>query len=264
MNAKELYESGQLSAAITAALDEVKKDPSDTAKRSFLCELLCFTDNLERADKQLDVLATQDADAMIGITLFRQLIRAEQSRRQFHQDGRVPEFLDLPNPVQKLHLEASILIRDGQPAEAMQLLNQAEEQRPKLRGTCDGKAFDDFRDLDDLTAAFFEVLTSNGKYYWIPFEQVESIEIHPPAHVRDLIWTRVHMVVREGPDGEVYLPILYAASSAEEDDQIRLGRATDWQGDEGEPVRGLGQRTFLIGEEDRPILSVKEIQFEQE
>jgi type VI secretion system protein ImpE len=67
------------------------------------------------------------------------------------------------------------------------------------------------------------------------------------------------MVVRNGPDGEVFLPALYAGSHADADDQIRLGRATQWRGDAGAPIRGVGQRVFLIGNEDRPILELESL-----
>jgi type VI secretion system protein ImpE len=67
------------------------------------------------------------------------------------------------------------------------------------------------------------------------------------------------MVVRGGPDGEVFLPALYAGAHAEADDRLRLGRATDWRAAPGEPVRGVGQRTFLVGDEARAILELNEL-----
>jgi type VI secretion system protein ImpE len=262
MTAQDHYQSGDLGAAITAALEAVKQHPTDGKHRGFLCELLCLTGDLERADRQLDALLTQEPEVAAGIGLFRQLIRAEQARQQFFADGRLPEFLDQPSPVLRLHLEASVLLRDGKAAEAAALLDRAEAERIHVKGTCDGKAFDDMRDLDDLTAPFFEVLTSNGKYYWIPIERVESMELHAPARPRDLLWPRVHMIVAGGPDGEVYLPALYVGSHADADGRIRLGRVTDWRGGEGKPVRGFGQRTFLLGEESRPLLEIREIEFQ--
>jgi type VI secretion system protein ImpE len=259
MNAHECYQAGQLKEAIAAATAEVKQHPADPSRRGFLCELLCFAGDLERADLHLDTLLNQEPQSAVGVNLFRQLVRAEQARQQFYSDGRLPEFLGLPSPVLKLHLEASIRIREGHAAEAIRLLEQAEEQRPHATGTCNGQAFTDLRDLDDLTASFFEVLTSNGKYYWIPMESVELIESRSPARPRDLLWHRVRMVVRDGPDGEVYLPTLYAGTHREPDDRVRLGRATDWRGGDGGPVRGIGQRTFLVGEDTSPILEIKEI-----
>src|SRR5947209_10684988 len=108
MNARECYQAGRLQDAIAAALAEVKQHPTDTGRRGFLVELLCFAGDLERADKHLDALGTQDPQAAVGVSLFRQLIRAEQARQQFFAEGRVPEFLDLPSPTLRLHLEASI------------------------------------------------------------------------------------------------------------------------------------------------------------
>ncbi len=261
MNARQHYQAGQLKEALTALIAEVKQNPADTGRRGLFCELLCFSGDLERADKQLDTIGAQAPDALLGVSLFRHLIRAEEARRQFHADGRVPEFLDLPSPVLRLHLEASIRLREGQPQEAVALLRQAEEQRVKVSGTCNGTPFADLRDLDDLSAPFFEVLTSTGKYYWIPVERVELIEFRAPERPRDLLWRRAHMVVRGGPDGEVYMPALYSGSHAEADDALRLGRATDWRGAGGEPVRGVGQRIFLVGEETLPIMELNEITF---
>jgi type VI secretion system protein ImpE len=257
--AQEQYREGRLQDAIAAATDDVRKHPTDSARRNFLCELLCLTGDLERADRQLDTLGHQDPEVILGVGLFRQLIRAERARQQFYTEGRLPEMLGPPSPAVKLLLEASIRMREGAPADALGLLAQAEEQRPHVAGTCDGTAFDDLRDLDDLTASMFEVLTSTGKYYWIPMERVECIEFRPPARPRDLLWRRAHLIVRDGPDGEVFLPVLYAGSHAESDDRLRLGRATEWRNDDGAPTRGSGQRTLLVGEEARPILELKEI-----
>ncbi len=259
MNARDHYRAGQLKEALAAMLAETKQHPTDTARRGFLCELLCLAGELERVDKHLDLIGSQDTEAMMGVSLFRQLVRAEEARQQFFAEGRVPELLDVPSPALRLHLEASILLREGKAKEAAGLLAQAEEQRVKVSGTCNGKPFADLRDLDDLTGPIFEVLTSTGKYYWIPMERVESIEFRAPARPRDLLWRPARMVVRGGPDGEVYLPALYNGTHAEADDKLRLGLATEWRGGDGAPVRGVGQRTFLVGEESYPILELKEI-----
>jgi len=257
MNAHDHYKAGNLPEAITQALEDVKKHPSDSGKRGFLCELLCFAGDLERADRQLDALGEQDPQTMTGVSLFRQLIRAEQARQQFFTEGRLPDFLDQEiTPDLRHHLEAAILLREGKAAEAGGLLAQCEEQRPKVTGTCNGQAFGELRDLDDLTASFFEVLTDTGKYYWIPLERVEMIDFSPPARPCDLLWRRAHMSVRGGPDSEVYLPVLYAGSAADPDNHVRLGRTTEWRGEAGAPVRGFGQRLFLVGTEDRPILEL--------
>jgi type VI secretion system protein ImpE len=262
MNASEFYKAGKLAEAVAAATEDVKRHPTDSSRRGLLAQLLCFAGEWERADAQLDVLVQQDPNLVMGIGLLRQLVRAEQARQQFFAAGALPEFLEQPSPLLKLHLDASICIREGKLQEAGEILEQAEAQRPKPRGQCNGQPFDDFRDLDDLVGPFLEVLTSNGKYYWIPIERIERIEFHAPERPYDLLWRRVHMQVNAGPDGEVYLPVLYPGAAAEADDQVRLGRATDWRGGDGSPVRGIGQRMFLVGNEGQSVMEFKEIAFE--
>jgi len=263
VNAGDLYRAGRLKEAIAAALEEVRNHPTDSGRRLFLSELLCFSGDLERADNQLDALGHGDPQIMPWVLTFRQLIRAEQWRRDFHASGRLPEFLTQPEGAVKLLLEASIRIRDGALEEAGRLLAEAEESRPRVSGTRDGHAFEDFRDLDDRTGGILEVLTSGGSYYWIPIDRVESMEFHEPARARDLFWRRCHMIVSDGPDGEVYLPAIYAQAEEEADESLRLGRQTEWRGGDGAPVRGVGQRTFLVGDEAVPILELKQVTFEQ-
>jgi type VI secretion system protein ImpE len=258
MNAREHFDAGNLNDAVAAALEDVKKAPTDTGKRSFLAELLCFAGDLERADKQLDALGHQDPQVMVGVALFRQLIRAEQARQQFYSDGRVPDFLNQEiSPDMRRHLEAAVLLREGKQKEAADILGHAESERPKLTGMCNDQPFDELRDLDDLNASYFEVLTSTGKYYWIPLNRVDSVEFAAPKRPRDLLWRMAHMSVRGGPEGEVFLPVLYAGSHAAKEDPIRLGRATEWQGEPGALVRGLGQHMFLIGGEAMSIMELK-------
>jgi len=263
MNATELYQAGQLSDAVSALNEVLKKNPTDQSARGFLAELLCFAGNVDRADKQLETLLQQTPEAAVGLSLFRQLIRAEQARQQFYGEGRLPEFLDEPSPMLRLHLQASIELREGNAEQVAQRLAEAEKLHPNVTGTCDGAAFEGFRDLDDLTAPVFEVLTSTGKYYWIPIDRVELVEFHAPERALDLLWRRAHMVVKGGPDGEVFLPAIYAGSAAQSDERLALGRATEWKGEEGAPAFGVGQRMFLVGEQDRPIMDITELTIDQ-
>lgn len=265
IGAHDHFEAGDIQAAIQAQNAEVKAHPADVDRRGFLAELLCFAGNLDRADLMLDTVFKQAPAAAPSIALFRQVIRAEQARRQVFGEGRVPEFLGEPEPHLRHALEASIALREGNVAQALAAVTAAEESRPAVPGTHNGKAFDDLRDVDDLTAGLFEVLTSTGKYYWVPMARVEHIEFRDVERPRDLIWRRAHMVVAGGPDGEVYVPSLYCPVGADVedkwDDRARLGRVTDWVGGDGSPVRGVGQRTLLVGDEAIPLLELGTIEF---
>lgn len=255
-----LFRAGNLAAAVDAANAAVRKAPTDIAARVLLAELLVFAGNLERADVILDAASQVEPEAAVVVAEFRQLLRADMARRQLRRDGRVPEFLGEPTDTQRLQLAALVALREGNTAEAAKLAGAAETGRPPVAGFAGDTAFDDFRDADDLCAGSFEVLTTTGKYFWIPTERVISVEFHPPKRARDLMWRRATMSVRNGPDGDVYLPVVYGSEDATITDVLKLGRETDWIEDAG-PVRGVGQRLFLAGEEAIGIMDLTTLEF---
>ena len=69
------------------------------------------------------------------------------------------------------------------------------------------------------------------------------------------------MSVADGPDGEVYLPAVYAADEPLTD-ALRLGRETDWRETEGGPVRGVGQRLFIVGEDAVAMMDLGNFRFD--
>ena len=258
--AADLFRNGQLDDAANAAITAVKKNPKDPQCRLFLAELFCFQGNIDRADVQLETILTQTPDA-IRVLQFRQIIRAEKARQEFYTAGRPPEFLADPPEHLKLALKATVLKRAGDHEGATEALQHCEESRPKLNGDCDGTPFSDFRDLNDATPSFLEVLTNNGVYYWVPFENVTQLDFQKPEAPRDLLWRRTQLSVTNGPDGDVCLPATYFGTDKETDDSLRLARATDWREEEGGVYRGIGQRSFLVGEEDKSILELQTLSF---
>jgi type VI secretion system protein ImpE len=253
--------AGELNEAVAVMNAEVRQHPTDINRRATLAELLCFAGNLDRADSILDSINALDPGAGIGVALFRQLVRGEQARQQFFTEGRLPEFLKRPDGAMELELRASIAIREGNTREAAELLAQAEAQRPIVAGTMNGAHFDDFRDLDDLSAAHFEVLTSTGKYYWVPVASVTTLEFRAPERRRDLLWRRALMTVTGGPDGEVFMPAIYGSRAKEIETVHRLGHTTDFVGGDGGPTLALGLRSFLVGDDSRTIHELGTLQF---
>ncbi len=256
-----LFRAGRLSEATEAAGAAVRKAPTDLGARVLLAEMLLAGGNLERADVILDAASEADPAAAVVIAEFRQLLRAEMARRQLRRDGRVPEFLGEPGDAERATLAALVALRAGDIAEAARGAATAEAARPRATGLVEGKPIDDFRDADDLSAGFFEVLTTTGKYFWIPTERVESLQFHPPKRPRDLIWRRASMSVQSGPDGEIYLPTTYASEEAELSDALRLGRETAWRELAPGLVRGIGQRVFLAGDDAVGIMDLTEVSF---
>ena len=93
MNARELFDQGDLRGAIDTCNQEVRADPQDAVKRSLLFELLCFAGDLERADKQLDVIAHLDAKTEPAVQVYHNVVFAEGRRRKVLVGESQPEFL---------------------------------------------------------------------------------------------------------------------------------------------------------------------------
>ena len=263
-----LFNARQLGPAIAAANAEVRRSPGDLGARILLAEFLLFAGAIDRADVILDAAATADPSSAVVVAEFRQLLRAETARRQLSRDGRVPEFLGDPPPALRAALAAHVALRAGDIAEAARCAAEAEDIRPRVPGFIkaggeDGgeTAFDDFRDVDDLCAGYFEVLTTTGKFYWVPTERVASIVFHPPKRPRDLAWRRATISVNEGPDGEVYVPAIYDRLLPDLADDYRLGHGTEWSDEASGPVRGIGQRVFLAGDDAIGIMDIAELRF---
>jgi type VI secretion system protein ImpE len=66
MAPRDHYEAGRLKEAIAELNEEVKRHPTDSSRRGFLCELLCFAGELDRADLNLDALGHQDPQSAPG------------------------------------------------------------------------------------------------------------------------------------------------------------------------------------------------------
>ena len=253
------FKDGRLKDAIAAATARVRREPAAASARVLLAELLLFAGNLERADGQLDTAGTIDPSLGIAAAEFRQLLRAEQARRQLLDEGRVPEFLDGPTDAQRAALAAVVALRAGDLAAAAQRIAEAEAARPATAFMIDGRRADDLRDADDLIGGSLEVLTSTGKYLWIPFERVAELTLHAPERPRDLYWRRATLAVEGGPNGEVYVPALYLCPPDETDEALRLGRATDWRDLADGLTRGVGQRVFLAGDDGVSIMDLSSV-----
>jgi type VI secretion system protein ImpE len=263
VKAKELLDAGRLSAAIEQLNQEVRSHPTDSHLRTFLFELLCFAGDYQRAERQLDALGQQEATAEVGVQVYRNVLVAERARRRLFSEGLRPNFLLDPPRYVHLHLEAVNRLREGNPTEAIGLLEQSDSSRPHLKGRIEGQPFLECRDGDDILAPFLEVIVHNT-YIWLPFEQIKHLTIMIPKRLRDLLWVPATLESHHGSVGEVFLPVLYAGSSEHADDQVKLGRMTDWQPVADGLAQGVGQHLLFIDGQDRGILEVREIEFAAE
>jgi type VI secretion system protein ImpE len=231
MTAKQLFQAGQLREAVQALNAEVRDNPADAQRRTFLFELLCFAGDYDRAEKQLNVLAQTNKQAELGAVLYHSALHAMRTRQELFDKQDYP-----------------VAGGDGE----------------DISGSVNGKPFEWVVDADPRIGPRLELFAA-GAYLWIPFEHIISIELEPPQRLRDLLWAPA--LVKTGPSfkdkelGEVLIPVIYPSSSKHEDDAVRLGRATAWvQEDGGDPIP-LGQKTFLVDGEEVSLLEIRKLEF---
>lgn len=261
--AKTLLEAGNLKGATEAALSVVKAKPTDAQARIFLFELSIFAGDWERARRQLDVIGHQDTTAMIGSKIYEQCIIAEGKRMDFFAKGAKPEFLATPPDYVYGILAANNKVREGSTAEAREILDQVETERPAFAARVNGAQVTDFRDYNDLTSGILEVIIKDS-YVWVPFEQIEKITFEAPKSQRDYFWRQATLETDNGTNGDVFIPALYNDSWRSADDAIRLGKAADWR-DLGEDIYiGEGAKLFAAGADHKTIFDLDELEFIKE
>jgi type VI secretion system protein ImpE len=259
MNADGYFKAGQLQEAIDAQLKAVKADPADHGKRIFLFELLVFAGDLDRARKQIELVDYGEIELDSAVMSYCKLLDAETARRKLFAEGTSPRFFtDAPEHVH-WRLEALTCLREGKTADAMARLEKAEETTPEVKGRLNEQPFESLRDYDDVLGPVLEVM-SRDAYYWTPLEQIASLTLNAPRFPRDLIWRPATLEMKSGETGEVFLPGLYAGSHAEADAQIKLGRATDWRGEENGATRGVGAKLFRADDRDVPLIEWRRLE----
>jgi len=260
MTASDLFQAGQLRAAIDAQVAKVKNLPTDRRARFFLFELFLFAGDLDRARKQLDVLRYDDPQHAAAVEQYRQALDAEAARRGVFAGTEQPKGLTAAPDHVRLRLEALPYLARGEHGEARKRLDEANAAVPALSGTLNGKPFAGLYDADERLGTVLEVFGTGGVYSWVPLENVHSITMNPPQSPRDVIWRPAHLVLTDGPEGDVLLPGLYPGTHDHPDDGVKLGRATEWIGADGEVARGAGGKLFLT--ETAPIQFTNIIQLE--
>src|ERR1700736_4823026 len=117
MKAGELFQAGKLDQAVQALSAELRDNPTDAQRRTFLFELLCFAGAYDRAEKHLDVLAQGNKDAQLGALLYQAALHAERTRTDLFQKREYPKAV-------------------------------GDSEAIQLSGTLNGKPFESFVDAD--------------------------------------------------------------------------------------------------------------------
>lgn len=228
MTPRDLLQAGKLDEAIDALSVELRDNPTDTRRRTFLFELLCFAGNYDRAEKQLAVVGQGSKEAEMGALLYHSALHAERLRQRMFETRTFP-LTSPPKPVS---------------------------------GTLNGQPFQSLADADPRIGARLELFVA-GQYTWMPFEHIASVEMLPPKQLRDLLWARAIVrpaeSFREMEMGEVIVPAIAPLTWRNADGSVRLGRVTQWEQFDDDSEAPIGQKLLLVDGEEFPILEIREL-----
>src|SRR5258707_374801 len=230
MTAKQLFDAGEVCEAEKALSSYLRDHPADVSQRTFLFELLCFSGQYDRAEKQLGVLAKGNDQTELAAGLYFSALHAEKTRHELFQKQEFPK-------------------------------TPAAASSP---GTLNGKPFQSIRDADGDIGPRLEVYAA-GAYLWIPFEHIASIEMEAPRRLRDTLWAPA--LVRTGRSfkgtelGEVLIPVVYPFSWKNSEQAVWLGRSTVWVADDEGHEFPSGQKIFDVDGEEIPLLQLRTLEF---
>jgi len=260
MDPKALILDGKIDAARSTLIDRIKKSPSDSQARSLLFQVMLLCGQWDKAQRQLDIAATQLTAPDMNASVYQNLIQAEKEREAVATMEQQPTFFpDVPEYSDDFFM-ALELVKNEKVAEATKLFNSVESALPAIQGTLNGEPFTGFRETDSTLAFFIEAIEYE-RYLWVPIANIRELVVSEPKTLMDLIWAKGRITTWEGLTMGCFLPALYPNSSASQDESIRLGRRTEWEAIGGNFARAFGQHVYDVGGTDRSIFELKEVIF---
>lgn len=234
MDAQQLFKAGKLSEAISALVAQLRDNPADSKSRTFLFELLCFNGEYDRAEKQLNTLEEEGSkDSFLGTLLYKAALHAERLRDEMFEQKSYPK----------------------------QVVNGVAATN--VSGKLNGKEFQTLSDADPRIGDKLEVF-AGGDYLWIAFHDVATLRFQAPQRLRDLLWAPAKLLT--GPSfhsrdlGEILIPAVAPLSWQHPDEEIRLGRISEWCEDEAGEIAPFGSKLLLVDGEEFPLLEVRELE----
>lgn len=257
--AEQCLHQGNLIEALSNLQAQIRKDAANPKLRVFLFQLLAVIGEWQRALTQLKVLEDLDASQLLMTQTYRAAVLCEALRAEVFAGKRSPVLFGEPERWVALLIEALRLDAEGHAAQALALRNQAFELAPATSGNINGAAFEWIADADGRLGPVLEAIV-NGKYYWIPFQQIRRIEFDEPVDLRDLVWMPALFTWGNGGQATGLVPTRYPGSEKSQDGLIQLARKTDWDQSVEGLCLGLGQRLLATDVDDYALMDTRTIE----
>jgi len=260
--AEASVQKGELNKALATLQDSIRDDPSNSAYRTFLFQLLAVMGDYNRALTQLNVAADLDAEALLMAQTYRELLQCEGYRQAVFAGERLPLMLGEPPEWMGKLTQALALSAKADGGGAKKLVSEAFDQAATCSGSIADQRFEWLADADMRLGPVLEAII-NGKYYWVPFENIAQMTPAEPVDLRDLVWLPVEFKWMNGGDAVGFIPARYPGNQTLEQPELALARKTEWVDLGDEFYIGVGQKTFTSDTDDYPLLQTRSILFDQ-
>ncbi len=260
-DAEAALRAGDPHAALQHLTAAVRAKPADAKLRIFLAQLLCVVGQWERAHTQLNVVADMDAETVAMRETVGHAIRSELMRARVFAGNRTPMVFGHPDEWLALLLESLLQKGQGNTAMAEDLAARAFDVAPEVTGKIDGEPFTWIADADSRIGPVLEACV-NGRYYWVPFSRLSSVELDPPADLRDCVWMPATLKFSNGGETVALIPTRYPGSESSTDGAICLARKTEWVDAGNDRWFGMGQRVLATDAGEHALMSLRTIELD--
>ena len=264
-----------LVTSIQNVVDQIRINPTDSTLRLFYIQYLCMDAQWDNALKQVEKyqkLFGQDANHLLLFVI--ENIQSELKRTEVLKAKMRPfSIVTKESDLMILQLHMSIISHEREKNfnavvntfEMLATKIQTPSNTAVVYGNKKMKISTDVTWIidGDIRASFVLEYFYNGEYYWIPFNNIQSIIFKPIKTLLDTIWRSATLSIKNFANIQVTIPSRYAVmDSCDWNDDLLSNRATHWKHLVNENYSiGFGQKILFSESSDFNLLNINQINF---
>lgn len=257
---KDLLKQHTLNEITENIARQVRGRPDHIPRREILFRLYCIQGRWEKAAIQLDTLLLLDERNNKKNELYKNLIFSELLRDKVLKGEKNAATLDNTPCNWLIRLQqANQAYQQGEIALSDRLRAEAFDEAPVTAGL--GESTGEFSWLADSDARLGPVceFINAGGYRWIPYADIESLCVHTPEEILELIWARAQIVIK-GETFYGFIPARYPINN-ETDEAARLGHKTEWKTVTELLAVGSGRKVLITDKQEYSLFELESVHF---
>lgn len=263
MSSLRELKSGSLNELVESIKQRIRKAPQNADLRAQLFQLLAIQGQWSKAADQLKLSGEMNEQAQPSVVLYINAIEAENERMEVLAGNKMPAVFAEPPAWMALLLQA--LQESGQ--QANHLREQALEMANAVAGEIETldesvQPFEWLTDGDGRLGPVCEFI-SNNRYGWVPFEQIDEINLIKPDGLTDLIWAQAELRLLDGRSHMGLIPVRYpeVSETYQADEALSLAHKTEWESLSETMYIGHGQKVLIGDNQEAALLDIRRLRF---